>query len=42
MGYARLLQCWGQQDTATHYLTEAISMFQEMHMDWELAQAEQT
>jgi hypothetical protein len=41
MSYARLLQQWGQQDTAAHYLSEAISMFQEMGMDWDLAQAEQ-
>jgi tetratricopeptide (TPR) repeat protein len=39
--YARLLQQWGQQDMAAHYLTEAIAMFQEMGMDWDLAQAEQ-
>jgi tetratricopeptide (TPR) repeat protein len=39
--YARLLQQWGQQDTAAHYLSEAISMFQEMGMDWDLAQAEE-
>ena len=39
--YARLLQQWDQQDTARAYLTEASSMFQEMSMDWDLAQAEQ-
>ena len=39
--YARLLQQWDQQDTARAYLTEASSMFQEMGMDWDLAQAEQ-
>jgi len=38
--YTRLLQQWGQQDMAAHYLSEAISMFQEMGMDWDLAQAE--
>jgi hypothetical protein len=26
---------------AAHYLSEAISMFQEMGMDWDLAQAEE-
>jgi hypothetical protein len=39
--YARLLRQWGQQDTAAHYLSEAIAMFQEMGMDWDLAQTEQ-
>ena len=39
--YARLFQQWGQQDTAAHYLSEAISMFQEMGMAWDLAQAEE-
>jgi predicted ATPase len=39
--YARLLQQWGQQATAAHYLTEAISLFQELGMLWDLAQAEQ-
>ena len=41
VSYARLLQQWGQQDTAAHYLTEAISMFQEMGMTSDLAQAEE-
>ena len=39
--YARLLRQWGQQDTAAHYLSEAIAMFQEMGIDWDLAQTEQ-
>jgi len=39
--YARLLRQWGQQDTAAHYLSEAIAMFQEMGTDWDLAQTEQ-
>jgi tetratricopeptide (TPR) repeat protein len=37
--YARLLQQWGQQETAAHYLSEAMTMFQEMSMAWDLAQA---
>jgi tetratricopeptide (TPR) repeat protein len=41
VSYARLLQQWGQQDTVAHYLSEAISMFQEMGMDWDLVQAEE-
>jgi tetratricopeptide (TPR) repeat protein len=39
--YARLFQQWGQPDTAAHYLSEAINMFQEMDMHWDLAQAEE-
>jgi hypothetical protein len=41
VSYARLLQGRGQQDMATYYLTEAIAMFQEMDVDWDLARAEQ-
>jgi tetratricopeptide (TPR) repeat protein len=41
VSYARLLQQWGQQDTAAHYLAEAIRMFQEMGMTTDLAQAEE-
>jgi hypothetical protein len=37
--YARLLQQWGQQETAAHYLSEAMTMFQAMGMAWDLAQA---
>ena len=40
VSYARLLRQRGQQDTAVHYVTEAISMFQEMDMRWDLTQAE--
>jgi len=41
VSYARLLQGWGQQGQARTYLTEAIAMFREMGMDWDLVQAEQ-
>jgi hypothetical protein len=37
--YACLLQQWGQQAPAAHYLSEAMSMFQAMGMAWDLAQA---
>ncbi len=39
--YARLFQQWRQQDTAAYYLSEAIRMFQEIGMDWDLRQADQ-
>jgi class 3 adenylate cyclase/tetratricopeptide (TPR) repeat protein len=41
VSYARLLQRWGQARQARAYLAEAIAMFQEIGMDWDLAQAEQ-
>ena len=41
MGYARLLQRWKQQDKANAYLTQAIDMFRQMGMIWDLAQAEE-
>src|SRR5439155_12533374 len=41
VSYARLLQGRGQAGQARAYLTEAIAMFQEMGMNWDLAQAEQ-
>ncbi len=39
--HARLLQQWGQQETATRHLSEAIGMFREMGMAWDLDRAEQ-
>jgi Tfp pilus assembly protein PilF len=39
--YARLLQNRGQPTEAREYLTEAIGMFQQMGMPWDLTQAEQ-
>ena len=41
LSYARLLRGWGQEDQARASLTQAITMFQEMGMDWDLTQAEQ-
>jgi hypothetical protein len=32
---------WEWSDHTPYYLTEAIAMFQEMDMDWDLARAEQ-
>jgi len=40
VSYARLLLSQGQGDKAKAYLTQAISMFQQMHMGWDLTQAE--
>jgi tetratricopeptide (TPR) repeat protein len=40
VSYARLLQGWGEDGQAKSYLTEAIAMFQEMDMAWDLARAE--
>ena len=37
--YARVLQQWGQPETAAHYLSEAMRLFQAMGMAWDLAQA---
>jgi tetratricopeptide (TPR) repeat protein len=39
--YARLLEAWGEKQRAKETLTQAIGMFQEMGMAWDLAQAEQ-
>ena len=39
--YARLLGAWGETQRAKETLTQAIGMFQEMGMAWDLAQAEQ-
>jgi len=39
--HARLLQQWGQRETATRYLSEAIVMFRDMGMAWDLERAEQ-
>ena len=41
MSCARLLQGWGEAAKAREYLTQAIGMFQQMGMAWDLAQAEQ-
>ena len=38
VSYAHLLQGWGQDGQAKAYLTEAIAMFQEIGMDWDLTQ----
>ena len=38
VSYARLLQGWGQDGQAKAYLSEAITMFQEMRMVWDAAQ----
>jgi class 3 adenylate cyclase/tetratricopeptide (TPR) repeat protein len=38
VSYARLLQGWGQDGQAKAYLSEAITMFQEMCMSWDLTQ----
>ena len=38
VSYTRLLQGWGQDGQAKAYLSEAITMFQEMHMSWDLTQ----
>ncbi len=38
---ARLLRQWGQRETATRYLSEAIGMFSDMGMAWDLERAEQ-
>ena len=40
--HARLLQRWGQRETATRYLSDAIGMFDEMGMAWDLGRAKQT
>jgi tetratricopeptide (TPR) repeat protein len=40
VSYARLLQGQGEGDKAKAYLTQAISMFQQMDMAWDLTQAE--
>jgi tetratricopeptide (TPR) repeat protein len=40
VSYARLLQQWGQQNTAMHYLADAIGMFEKMGMTWDQTQAE--
>ena len=39
--HARLLQRWGQRETAARYLSEAIAMFDEMGMAWDLERAEE-
>jgi class 3 adenylate cyclase/tetratricopeptide (TPR) repeat protein len=39
--HARLLQPWGQRETARRYLSEAIVMFRDMGMAWDLERAEQ-
>jgi class 3 adenylate cyclase/tetratricopeptide (TPR) repeat protein len=41
LSYARLLQGWGEDSQAKSYLTQAIAMFREMEMAWDLARAEQ-
>ena len=40
VSYARLLQGWGEAAKARDYLAQAIDMFQQMGMAWDLAQAE--
>jgi hypothetical protein len=39
--YARLVQGWGEEIQARAYLTQAISLFQQTNMAWDLAQVEQ-
>ena len=40
VSYARLLQGWGEAAKARDYLAQAIGMFQQTGMAWDLAQAE--
>lgn len=40
LSYARLLQGWGEDGQAKSYLAQAIVMFQEMDMAWDLARSE--
>ena len=39
--YAKLLKAKGESERAKEYLAQAIDMFQQMGMTWDLAQAEQ-
>ena len=41
LSYARMLQAQGEGEKARAYLTQAIDMFQQMGMAWDLAQAKQ-
>jgi class 3 adenylate cyclase/tetratricopeptide (TPR) repeat protein len=41
VSYARMLQAQGQGEQAHAYLTQAIDMFQQMGMTWDLVRAEQ-
>ena len=40
VSYSRLLRGWERTDKATEYLVQATNMFQQMGMEWDLAQAE--
>ncbi len=40
VSYARLLRAWREAERARETLTQAIGMFQEMGMAWDLSQAE--
>lgn len=41
VSYSRLLEAWGKRERAREHLTQAIGMFREMGMAWDLERAEQ-